>query len=221
MQLPLTRHGRYEMIVGTLVLALLGWALSYFTAVSWLWVLVVPVWVWLIAFFRDPVRPVPGEARDYVSPADGMVSDIRDFDECDVLGEPAIRIGIFLSVFNVHVNRIPCNGMVTSVIYRKGKFINALHHEDCSGKNEANTIVIADEAGRPVAGVRQLVGLIARRIVCDVKPGDRVQRGGHYGMIKFGSRTELYIPRRLNPQVRVQVGQKVRGAADILASVGA
>lgn len=219
MRLPLTRHGAIEMVIGTLVLAGIGWAISYFCHCPYAWLVILPVEIWLIAFFRDPERPIPGSAKDYVSPADGLVSDIREMDECDVLGEPAIRIGIFLSVFNVHVNRAPCDGKVTSVVYRKGKFINALHHEDCSGKNEANTIVISDASGSPVAGVRQLVGLIARRIVCDVKPGDSVTRGSRYGMIKFGSRTELYIPRRLHPEVRVKVGQKVRGTADILATI--
>ena len=205
------------MVVGTIVLAAV--AAGLYLLHPLLVVLPILVEIWLIAFFRDPERPVSQEAGVYVSPADGMVSDIGEMEECDVLGEPAVRIGIFLSVFNVHVNRMPCAGKVASVVYRKGKFINALSHNECSVKNEANTVVLVNEAGKPVAGVRQLVGLIARRIVCVVKVGDQVNRGERYGMIKFGSRTELYIPRRLHPQVKVQVGQKVCGARDILAVV--
>lgn len=207
------------MVIGTIVLGLIGLGLWFIC--PWAWLILVPVEIWLLAFFRDPERAIPGGAADYVSPADGVVSDIREIPDCEVLGEPAIRIGIFLSVFNVHINRAPCEGTIKSVTYRKGKFINALHHDEASNKNEANTIVIAGADGRCVAGVRQLVGLIARRIVCDVKVGDKVERGGRYGMIKFGSRTELYIPTRLKPSVKVSAGQKVRGAADILASVEA
>lgn len=208
-----------EMLVGTAVLGAGVYALALLHPAAAL--LPALVWIWLIAFFRDPERPITTEAGAYVSPADGLVTDITERPECDVLGESSVRIGIFLSVFNVHVNRMPCVGRVSSVIYRKGKFINALSHDECSVKNEANTIVLADDAGKPVAAVRQLVGLIARRIVCVVKQGDAVQRGQRYGMIKFGSRTELYIPKRLLPEVKVQVGQKVRGAADVLAVVKA
>ena len=216
--IPLTRHGAIEMVVGTFLLAAAAYGLWFLYPL--LIIIPILVEVWLIAFFRDPCRPIPPEPNAYVSPADGLVSDITDMPECDVLNEPAIRIGIFLSVFNVHVNRMPCDGKVASVTYRKGKFINALHHNECSVKNEANTIVLIDPAGKPVAGIRQLVGLIARRIICTVKPGDQVKKGDRYGMIKFGSRTELYIPKRLNPQVKVQLGQKVRGTRDVLAIVG-
>lgn len=217
--LPLTRHGWIEMVIGTILLAGIAYGLSLLHPALILFPLLV--WVWLIAFFRDPERPISTDNGVYVSPADGMVSDITDMPECDVLNEPAVRVGIFLSVFNVHVNRMPCAGKVHSILYRKGKFINALDHANCSEKNEANTVVLVDESDRPVAGVRQLVGLIARRIVCCVKAGDRVERGQRYGMIKFGSRTELYIPKRLQPQVKVQVGQKVCGARDIIAIVQA
>jgi phosphatidylserine decarboxylase len=219
MMIPLTRHGWAEMVIGTVILAAIAYGL--YLVHPALAILPILVEIWLIAFFRDPERPIPQDPGVYVSPADGMVSDITDMPECDVLHEPAIRIGIFLSVFNVHVNRMPCAGKVASVTYRKGRFINAMHHNECSIKNEANTLVLVDEAGQSVAGVRQLVGLIARRIVCAAKVGDVVLRGDRYGMIKFGSRTELYIPKRLQPQVRVQLGQKVRGAKDILATVNA
>ena len=205
------------MLIGTIVLSAI--AAGLYRLHPALIILPLLVEIWLIAFFRDPQRPIPPEKGVYVSPADGVVSDIGEIPPGDVLDEPALRIGIFLSVFNVHINRVPCAGAIASVTYRKGKFINAMHHNEASVKNEANTIVLADPTGRPVAGVRQLVGLIARRIVCAVKPGDTLTRGERYGMIKFGSRTELYIPLRLLPQVKVQLGQKVHGGMDVLAVV--
>lgn len=217
----LTVHGWREMVIGTVVLGLIGWGLG------WVWwplsFLVLPVFVWLIAFFRDPERVVGGGGSAVmVSPADGMVSDVEELAHDERLGGPAVRVGIFLSVFNVHVNRAPCAGKIINVTYTKGAFINALKHSDASTKNENNTIVLADvSSGEPVAVVRQIVGLIARTIVFPLKVGDVVERGGRIGMIKFGSRTELYIPKRLGPVVVVKVGDKVRGAMDVIARLEA
>ena len=208
------------MIVGSVVLALLGWALAHFTHHCWAGAAVLPVWLWLIAFFRDPERPVPSDPNIMVSPADGTVSDITELDHVEALGGPALRIGIFLSVFNVHINRSPCDAKVISVAYKKGKFINAMNHHQASEKNEATTIVLADPAsGKPIAVVRQIVGLIARRIICEAVPDALLKRGQRIGLIKFGSRTELIIPKWMNPVPRVQIGQKVRGAMDIVAEV--
>jgi phosphatidylserine decarboxylase len=124
-------------------------------------------------------------------------------------------------VFNVHVNRSPCDGRVIKTIYKEGKFFDARRHDDASSDNESNTVVLAEPAGdRPVAVVKQIVGLIARRIICTVKDGDQVGRGDRIGMIKFGSRTELYVPKSLEPQVKVQVGQTVRGGADVVVMLG-
>ena len=136
-------------------------------------------------------------------------------------GGPAVRVGIFLSVFNVHVNRSPCDGVVVDVTYKKGKFINAMSHSKASDENESNTIVLKEATtDKPVAVVKQIVGLIARRIICTVKPGDRVERGQRIGMIKFGSRTELSIPKWLEPEIKVKVGDTVRGAMDVIAVLG-
>ena len=215
----LTRHGLWEMVIGTLVLVLIGGALS------WLWwplgLLALPVLLWLFAFFRDPERPITDDARAMVSPADGLVSDVGEIENCELLGGiPAIRIGIFLSVFNVHVNRSPCDGRVASVIYKKGKFINALSHNAASDQNESNTIVLFEPGTHDiVCGVKQIVGLIARRIICTANTNDVVSRGQRIGMIKFGSRTELYIPKRLSPVVKCKKGDTVRGGLDILATV--
>jgi phosphatidylserine decarboxylase len=217
---PLTRHGFREMLIGGLVLVAAGVVLG----IWWLpmSLIVLPVLIWLFAFFRDPNREIPSEQHVMVSPADGTVSDITELPNYDLLGgEPAIRVGIFLSVFNVHINRSPCDGKVLKVEYKKGKFINAMSHNKASEENESNTVVLGEpDSGRPIAVVKQIVGLIARRIVFDSKVGDALKRGERIGMIKFGSRTELYVPKALEPQVKVQIGQSVRGGADILVVLG-
>lgn len=212
-----TRHGLWEMIFGTLGMAIVAVGLAWVYPL--LAIVVLPFWIWLLAFFRDPERPIPTGAGVYVSPADGLVSDVTTIENDPIIGGPAVRIGIFLSVFNVHVNRAPCAGKVTAVTYKVGKFLNALNHTGASNDNESNTIVIADADGQPVAVVKQIVGLIARRIVCTAVVGTTLTRGQRFGMIKFGSRTELTIPASLNPQVQVKVGQKVRGALDIIALI--
>ena len=149
------------------------------------------------------------------------MSDITQLDHDPLIGGPAVRIGIFLSVFNVHVNRSPLDGRVLSVTYKTGKFINAMHHAQASDDNESNTIVLGEaESGRPTAVVKQIVGLIARRIVCTAAVDQAVRRGDRIGMIKFGSRTELTLAGWLEPDVRVTVGQSVRGASDVLAVLG-
>ncbi len=205
------------MLVGSVVLLGVAAVLGY--SVAWpLSLIVLPVLVWLFAFFRDPERIVPIEQHAMVSPADGTVSDITEIEHDPLLGGPALRVGIFLSVFNVHINRSPCDGRVVQVDYKKGKFINAMRHDAASDQNESNTILLVEPAGdRPVAVVKQIVGLIARRIICTKNIGDIVERGERIGMIKFGSRTELSIPKWLEPQVKVTIGQVVRGAADVIA----
>lgn len=208
------------MVGGTLLLALIGGGLG------WVWwplsLLVVPIWLWLMAFFRDPERTIPTDPGIMVSPADGLVTDIKDIENDPYIKGPAVRVGIFLNVFNVHGNRAPCDGKVTDLIYKKGKFINALKHDECSAENEANTIVMADAiTGVPVCVVRQIAGLIAKRIICEPKVGDVVRRGDRIGFIKFGSRTELTIPRNLAPVITVKVGDKVVGGSQIIAKLGA
>src|SRR5205823_12153523 len=133
--------------------SVLGW---------WHWplsLIVLPVLIWLFAFFRDPQRAVPAEQSAMVSPADGKVSDITEIDNDPLLGGPAVRVGIFLSVFNVHVNRSPCDGRVVKTIYKEGKFLNAMGHARASEENESNTVVLAEPKGdRPIAVVKQIVG---------------------------------------------------------------
>jgi phosphatidylserine decarboxylase len=218
--LRFTRHGFKELLIGSVALAILAFGLG------WVWwplaLVLLPALVFLFAFFRDPERALPPGEAEFVSPADGKVSDITEVENDPILGEPAVRVGIFLSVFNVHVNRSPCRGVVSDVRYKKGKFLNALDHSGASEHNESNTIVISDPPGegdKPRAVVKQIVGLIARRIVCTKEVGDPVERGERFGMIKFGSRTELTVPKRLAPEVLVKVGQKVAGGRDVILKV--
>ena len=203
------------MLIGSVVLAVVAVVLGYFE--FWLWLVVLPVLIWLFAFFRDPERQVPADQDVMVSPADGTVSDISDIPHDEHLGGPAVRVGIFLSVFNVHINRSPCDAKVLSAFYKKGKFINAMRHQLASEENESNTIVLGEPtSGRPIAVVRQIVGLIARRIIFTAAAGETLRRGERIGMIKFGSRTELTVANWLGPQVQVKIGQAVRGGADVL-----
>jgi len=214
-----TRHGFREMLIGSLALSIAAVGLG----LAWwpLALVVLPLLVFLFAFFRDPERDIPTDQLTMVSPADGKVSDITELPHHDLLGGPCVRVGIFLSVFNVHINRSPCDGKVIDVRYKRGRFINALRHDQASEQNESNTLVLAEPTtGQPVAIVKQIVGLIARRIVCEKDVGDFCARGERIGMIKFGSRTELYIPTRLQPTIVVEVGQSVRGAADVIARLG-
>ncbi|HEY2589399.1 MAG TPA: phosphatidylserine decarboxylase [Tepidisphaeraceae bacterium] len=218
--LRVTRHGAREMLIGSVVLAIIAFVLGHYIF-FWLWLLVVPVLIWLFAFFRDPEREVPADQDVMVSPADGTVSDISELPHDELLGGPAVRVGIFLSVFNVHINRSPCDGKVLASYYKKGKFINAMRHQLASDENESNTVVIGEPTSeRPIAVVKQIVGLIARRIIFSADKGQLLRRGQRIGMIKFGSRTEVTVPKWLEPQVQVQVGQTVRGAADVIFKLG-
>src|SRR5690348_11541559 len=217
--LRFTRHGFLEMLIGTVALLIVAVGLGF----AWwpLALVVIPVLVWLFAFFRDPERPIPIEQHVLVSPADGTVSDITENFHSDLLGGPCTRVGIFLSVFNVHINRSPCDGKVVQVEYKKGKFINAMRHNLASEENESNTVVLAEPtSGKRIVVVKQIVGLIARRIIFTPNDGDILRRGERIGMIKFGSRTELYIASFLKPQLKVKVGDAVRGGADVIAVLG-
>ena len=168
--------------------------------------------LFLIFFFRDPNRDVPHGDHIIVSPADGKIVSIKEIFENDYLHLNVKRISIFLSVFNVHINRIPIGGKVEHVQYNPGKFhIAAL--EKASLENEQTAIVISDRQTRIL--VKQIAGIIARRIACYVKPGDMVQKGARYGMIYFGSRTDIFLPK--DAEIKVKLGDSVKGAKDIIA----
>ena len=213
--LPIAKEGLREMLLGTLVLGALGAGCVYL-----FWPLVVaPVvlWLWLIAFFRDPRRVREYAPGDLCSPADGTITEIAELDGYESIEGPVLRIGMFLSLFNVHVNRAPCGGTVRGVDYKEGEFLDARHPESGT-RNESNRLMI--EPDEPMPGpiyVRQVAGLVARRIICHAKSGDHMPIGYRFGLIKFGSRTELIIPRREDTEVLVALGDKVRGGLTILA----
>ncbi|RCK77822.1 MAG: Phosphatidylserine decarboxylase [Candidatus Ozemobacter sibiricus] len=163
-------------------------------------------------FFRDPERAIPSGEGVIVSPADGRVVGIETVDQVPFLDGPAQRISIFLSIFDVHINRAPIEGKVTWRQYNPGRFLPA-NVPKASLDNEQNSIGIEDGGYKVL--VRQIAGIIARRIVCWVDPGQAVARGERFGLIRFGSRTDLFLP--LSAKVAVTVGQKVQGGSTIIA----
>ena len=185
-------------------------------------IFILLVYGFIAFFFRNPRRKLPEDAALLVSPADGTVRDItvvEDFDQAPFEGK-ALRIGIFLSVLSVHVNRTPADLQVVSKHYREGKYLDA-RNPDCARENEAMTIASkASCEGKtfPMA-IRQISGAIARRIVCPVEPGSLLKRGKIYGMIKFGSRTELYLPVDDSFEILVKPGDKVSGGSSVIAKL--
>jgi phosphatidylserine decarboxylase len=165
-----------------------------------------------IAFFRDPEREVPSVPDVIVAPADGTVMDIVELDEHEVLKAKTRRVGIFLSIFDVHTNRAPIDGRIIYREHREGLCVDARRPE-CSEKNESMTW--AFENPRVTVVVRQITGAIARRIVAWANVGDELKKGERFGMIRFGSRTEIYLP--LDAEALVKVGDHVRGGSTIVA----
>ena len=167
--------------------------------------------LFVLFFFRDPERKVPEGQGVVVSPADGKVIVVKDIYEPDYLKQEVKQISIFLSVFNVHVNRSPVGGAVEAVKYHPGKFL-AAWDDKASLDNEQTAMVIS--VGRNKVLVKQIAGLIARRIVCYAKPGDRVRTGERYGLIRFGSRVDIFLPK--DAELKVKVGDRVTGARDVI-----
>jgi len=217
MRVPLTKYGWPE--VGLFPTIVLGAMIVYFVVgVLYLstWTIVsieavlAAILIWVLSFFRDPYRLCPKEANLLLSPADGVGTDIEVVEERDYIDERAIRIGIFLSIFNVHINRAPCNAKVERISYKKGRYKNAASPE--SGRvNESNNLYITRRDNpQDKLIVRQISGAIARRIVCAAKEGQKLSSGEQFGMIKFGSRTELYVPARADVKCLVRTGAKVK-----------
>lgn len=164
-------------------------------------------------FFRDPDRHPPEDDRYIIAPADGRVVTVeKNCQDARFLEAPATRVGIFMSPLDVHVNRVPVSGQVTAVQYQPGQFRPAFA-ADATEVNEQNAVVIQDEKGRRVALV-QVAGIMARRIVCSLKGGERVHRGERYGMIMLGSRVDLYCP--VDIELKVNVGQRVKAGETII-----
>ena len=196
-----------------LVLLLLG-AMSLWL-MPWLALIFLVLIGYTFAFFRDPDRTAPAEADVVVAAADGVVVEIAELEESEVVRGTMRRVAIFLSVFDVHTNRAPIDGRIIYREHHEGLCLDA-RNPDCSVRNEAMTW--AFENPRATLVVRQITGAIARRIVGWSQVGDRVEKGERFGMIRFGSRTEVYLP--LNATVLVKVGDRVAGGATAIARLG-
>jgi len=204
------------LLVGLLLgvsLTLLGW---------WHVGLVIFIFaVVLTLFFRDPERNIPLQRGVIVSPADGHISSIHEVEHFEPFGEGALCIRVFLSVFDVHLNRSPCHGVVSSVKFQEGKRLSVLNPESAE-VNAWNMVLLEHPVkGQPVAAVRQIAGQFARTIYCAAKPGDVLQRGQRLGIIKLGSTTEVYLPLSVSPTATVSQGQKVLAGETLVATVGA
>jgi phosphatidylserine decarboxylase len=191
-----------------LVVAVIVWSSTQFWWLTAVPLLLALFFVW---FFRDPSREIPAGPGLVVSPGDGKVEEAEWIETAD--GD-RLRITIFLSVFDVHVNRVPVGGMVTLVEHRAGQFLNAMKAESAV-LNEQTRISI--DTGDYVVSFKQIAGLLARRIVCHVKPGDRVERGQRMGLIKFGSRVDVMLPPEAD--LRVQAGDRVKGGSTVIAAL--
>ncbi|MEO5799072.1 MAG: phosphatidylserine decarboxylase family protein [Gemmatimonadales bacterium] len=192
-----------------------AWLLAIaFAAFGW-WtatVLWLPIAVWVVAFFRDPERTGPRGDQYVIAPADGKVVSIIPMDEPDVIGGAATRVSIFMNVFNVHVNRYPSNGTITFRRYRPGKFFNAAA-EKAALENEQSDVGITTPRGRVLA--RQIAGLIARRIITDAGEGTVVRQGDRLGLIRFGSRVDVFVP--AGTTILVKEGDVTQAGVTVIA----
>ncbi len=218
--LPFVRAGAAELLVFSLLFAALAGAsslLGVFIHPLFFWLL-LPIgllWAFVASFFRDPERVVPTDPAVLVSPADGTVTHVEEVNDADFPGARVLRVSIFLSVFNVHVNRNPRSGRVARLRYFPGAFCDARAVE-CAVRNEQFWVDYEDAAtGAPIRA-KQIAGAIARRIVCWLRPGEEVKAGTRFGMIKFGSRTDLLVPVAVVADVSVKVGDAVRGGSSVL-----
>lgn len=200
--------------VPLLALGLVGFLWGLTTAVGPYSALAFVPGLFVLNFFRDPERRIPAEADAIVSPADGLVVAVERLDETPYYDGPCKRVSIFLNIFNVHVNRAPDGGTVRRIEYKRGEYRNAMSPES-SALNEANTLWLETPHG-PMT-VRQIAGLVARRIVCVADEGAELMKGERFGMIKFGSRTELYLP--LAAEIVVREGRRVKGGSSLVARI--
>jgi phosphatidylserine decarboxylase len=185
--------------------------LLYIFGKPWTAVLPLTITLFMALFFRDPERTTPVDKGIFVSPADGKVILIKDVYEKDYLKSDSKEISIFMSIFDVHVNRAPCDGTVNLVEHFPGQFL-AAYKDAASIKNENTIMVLEGNDGNVL--VRQVAGLLARRIVCKAKVGDVLRRGERYGMIKFGSRLDIYLPKDI--EIKVKLGDKVKAGETVI-----
>ena len=208
MRIPLAREG-YPFILASIFVTIVTW-LAGLCTVGYIF---LGITVFIVSFFRDPERYIPSGEDSIVSPADGKVIVVKRVTEGRILKAEAIQISIFMNVFNVHVNRVPASGRVSEVFYNPGKFFSA-DKDKASLENEQNALLIEAENGKKFA-VNQIAGFIARRIVCYAKEGDAVEKGRRFGMIRFGSRLDVYLP--VDCRANVKEGDKVKAGSTILA----
>jgi phosphatidylserine decarboxylase len=187
---------------------------AVFIRLPWLTALSLILTLFMLYFFRDPERTVPQDKGIFVSPADGRVILIKEIREEEHLKTQVIKISIFMSPFNVHVNRAPCDGVVRTVKHTPGRFF-AADKDEASMLNENIAMVL--EGGEGTILVRQVAGFIARRAVCRVKAGDKLKRGERFGMIKFSSRLDVYLP--LNAKIKVKLGDRVKAGESVLGAM--
>jgi phosphatidylserine decarboxylase len=207
---PILAREGWPYIAAAIALAIIIWA---FVSFAWS----IPVWliaIFIIQFFRDPPRAVPQQANVVLSPADGRVVKVDKAPD-PYTERDALLISVFMNVFNVHSNRVPVDGVVERIEYTKGKFINADLDKASTG-NERNAIVLKLASGERITVV-QVAGLIARRILCYTRAGQRLARGERYGFIRFGSRVDVYLP--LSAKPKVTVGEVVKATSTILAEL--
>ena len=205
---PFFAREGWPFIIGTVVIAALVNILA-----GWIWA--IPFWLivfFVLQFFRDPPRVVPQKTNAVLSPADGRIVAVESVQD-PYLKRDAIKVSVFMNVFNVHSNRSPVDGEVRNEWYFPGKFINA-NLPKASLENERNVLWIRTDNGLDITCV-QVAGLIAKRILCHVKTGDYLARGQRFGFIRFGSRVDVYLP--LNTEIKVTIGDKVYATLTILA----
>lgn len=208
MRIPLAREG-YPFILASIFITITIW----FIGLKGLSYLFLGAVIFIVSFFRDPERNIPLRENSIVSPADGKVIIVQKVIEDRILKGEAIKVSIFMNVFNVHVNRVPASGKVLGVFYNPGKFFSA-DKDKASFENEQNALLIEAKNGKRFV-VNQIAGLIARRIVCYAKEGDMLEKGNRFGMIRFGSRLDVYLP--FDCRINVNLGDKVRAGSSVLA----
>lgn len=200
----------YPFIIFFSVLTIISF---FITGGTWVALLPFILTLFMLYFFRDPERIAPEGDNIFVSPADGKVILIKNVREDQHLKSDAIEVSIFMSPLNVHVNRAPCDGVVESVVHTSGKFLSAFKHE-ASLQNENIAMLLNTKHGKVL--VRQVAGFVARRAVCRVKPGDTLKKGQRYGIIKFSSRLDVYLPK--DADIKVKLGDKVKAGETIIGT---
>ena len=214
-RIPLARMGRGEVFVfggGLAVLTVVAAFLSPYAAIP-----LALMALFVVHFFRDPSRSIPDETGVIVSPADGVVTDVEELDEVPFWEGPAVKIGIYLSVFDVHVNRVPETARVIEVRYVPGRFLDTRWPRAARVNEQCWTLFECVAEPHHLVAVKQIAGTFARRIVCEARPGAVLERGERFGMIKFGSRTELYLAKASSLQIVVRPGDRVKGGSSVVA----